>query len=280
MLHNQTTINCRGRLIDLSQPKVMGVLNLTPDSFYDGGRYNDIDSALFQTQRMLDEGATFIDVGGMSSRPGAEIISPEEELQRVQPIVEAIKLRFPDSLVSIDTVYGKTVRALYPVGIDLVNDISAGNLDADILDAVSELGMPYILMHMFGKPENMQDAPQYEDVIQEILDFFIQKIGLLRGKGCKDIIIDPGFGFGKTIDHNFQILKKMHVFSSLGLPVLTGLSRKSMIYKVLNTTPEKALNGTSVLHMIALQQGSKLLRVHDVAPAIEVIKLWQQIEIQ
>lgn len=280
MLHPQTTINCRGRLIDFSQPKVMGVLNVTPDSFYDGGRYNELDKALFQVERMLDEGATFIDVGGMSSRPGAEIINADEELTRIVPIISEIRKRFPDALISVDTVFGKTVRELVPIGIDLVNDISAGSIDPDIFLAVSTFKIPYVLMHMAGQPKNMQDAPTYEDIVQSVVDFLIEKIGVLRAQGCQDIIVDPGFGFGKTVDHNYQLLKKMHLIGTLGLPVMTGLSRKSMIYKLLGITPEEALNGTSVLHMIALQQGSRLLRVHDVAPAIEVIKLWQQIEIQ
>lgn len=278
MLHPQLSINCRGRLIDLSSPRVMGILNVTPDSFYDGGQYNAVDAALKQTEQMLTAGATFIDVGGMSSRPGAALISPDEELSRVMPVVEAIRARFPDCLLSIDTVYGKTVRELAGLGIDLVNDISAGSIDADIISAVADLQIPYILMHMAGQPKDMQEKAAYEDVVLEVLDFFIEKVGRLREKGCKDIIIDPGYGFGKKQEHNYQLIRNLHTFKVLGLPILTGVSRKSMIWKLLGTSPEQALNGTSVLHLVALQQGSRLLRVHDVAPAMEVIKIWQQTE--
>lgn len=278
MLHPQASINCRGQLIDLSSPKIMGILNVTPDSFYDGGQFNAVDAALAQTEKMLEAGAIFIDVGGMSSRPGAELISQEEELARIRPVVEAIRKRFPDCLLSIDTVYGKTIRELSGFGLDLINDISAGSIDSDIQTAAADLGIPYILMHMAGKPENMQRKADYEDVVEEILDFFIEQVGLLRAKGCKDIILDPGFGFGKKLEHNYQLLNNLHVFKVLGLPIMTGLSRKSMVWKLLGTSPEEALNGSSVLHFIALQQGSRLLRVHDVAPAMEVIKIWQQIE--
>ena len=278
MLHPQLSINCRGRLIDLSSPKVMGILNVTPDSFYDGGQFNVVDAALQQTEKMLADGATFIDIGGMSSRPGATLISPDEELSRVMPVVEAIRVHFPDCLISIDTVYGKTVRELAELGIDLVNDISAGSIDADILSAVADLQIPYILMHMAGQPKDMQEKATYEDVALEVLDFFIEKVGRLREKGCKDIMVDPGYGFGKKLEHNYQLIRNLHIFKVLGLPILTGVSRKSMIWKLLGTSPEEALNGSSVLHLIALQQGSRLLRVHDVAPAMEVIKIWQQTE--
>lgn len=278
MLHPQLSINCRGRLIDLSSPKVMGILNVTPDSFYDGGQFNVVDAALQQTEKMLADGATFIDIGGMSSRPGATLISPDEELSRVMPVVEAIRVHFPDCLISIDTVYGKTVRELAGLGIDLVNDISAGSIDADILSAVADLQIPYILMHMAGQPKDMQEKATYEDVALEVLDFFIEKVGRLREKGCKDIMVDPGYGFGKKLEHNYQLIRNLHIFKVLGLPILTGVSRKSMIWKLLGTSPEEALNGSSVLHLIALQQGSRLLRVHDVAPAMEVIKIWQQTE--
>lgn len=280
MIHPQTTINCRGKLLSLATPKIMGILNVTPDSFYDGGRFNGLAQAKKQVALMLEQGATIIDVGGMSSRPGAAIIDTQEEYARVRPVVEMIKQDFPEALVSVDTVYSETVRALHPLGIDLVNDISAGSIDKQMFATIAELGIPYILMHMAGKPKNMQDAPKYEDVCLEVLDFFIEKVGQLRKLGCKDLIVDPGFGFGKSIDHNYQLLKKMHIFGTLGLPILTGISRKSMIYKLLNSTASEALNGTCALHMVALQQGSRLLRVHDVKAAAEVIQLWQQLEIQ
>lgn len=276
MLYPSTLINCRGRLIDLSVPQVMGILNLTPDSFFDGGKYKAVDAALGQTEKMLEAGATFIDVGGMSSRPGAELITSEAELARIAPVVRAIRQRFPNALLSIDTVYGNTIRELSGLGIDLINDISAGSIDADLIAVAADLQIPYVLMHMAGKPENMQQQAQYDDVVGTVLDFFIAKVGQLRAMGCKDIILDPGFGFGKTLDHNYQLLNHLHVLKILDLPILVGLSRKSMVWKLLGTSAEGALNGSSLLHLLALQQGGRLLRVHDVGPAMEVIKIWQQ----
>jgi len=276
MLHPNTFINCRGRLVDLSVPRVMGILNLTPDSFFDGGKYKAVDAALRQTEKMLEEGATFIDIGGMSSRPGAKLITSEVELERIAPIVIAIRQRFPNALLSIDTIYGNTIRELSGLGIDLINDISAGSIDADLIAAAADLQIPYVLMHMAGKPESMQQHAQYTDVVSTVLDFFIAKVGQLRSMGCKDIILDPGFGFGKQLEHNYQLLNHLHVLKILDLPLMVGLSRKSMVWKLLGTTPEGALNGSSLLHLLALQQGGRLLRVHDVAPAMEVIKIWQQ----
>ncbi|GAB5551245.1 MAG: dihydropteroate synthase [Saprospiraceae bacterium] len=258
----------------------MGILNVTPDSFFDGGRFSALDAAKAQVSLMLEQGAHIIDIGGMSSRPGAEIIDSKEELTRIRPVIEMIKKDFPEALISVDTIHSETIRSLHPLGIDLVNDISAGAFDPKMFETVADLQMPYILMHMAGQPTNMQNAPQYEDVCLAVLDFFIAKVGQLRSLGCKDLIIDPGFGFGKSIAHNYKLLKKMHIFSTLGLPILTGISRKSMIYKLLDITAQEALNGTSVLHLVALQQGSRILRVHDVKPAAEVIRLWQQLEIQ
>lgn len=278
MLHTQITVNCSGRLLDLRQPCLMGVLNVTPDSFYDGGRFKSPDRALAQVEQMLREGADMVDIGGMSSRPGAELIGPEQELSRIAPVVREVVRRFPDLILSVDTIYGRTVEELAPMGIGLVNDISAGRVDDGLIEAVVRHKLPYVLMHMQGKPRDMQKQPRYENVSLEVLDFFIDRVGELRRRGVGDIILDPGFGFGKSLEHNYTLLKKMHVFGILDLPIMAGISRKSMIYKLLHTDPQGALNGTTALHMVALQQGARILRVHDVKPAAEVIKLWQQLE--
>jgi dihydropteroate synthase len=278
MLDPWMTINCRGRLLSLENPVVMGVLNLTSDSFFDGGRYATEAAALNRVERMLSEGAAIIDIGGMSSRPGAEIISEEEELHRVMPHLESILFRFPEALISIDTVWAKVAGEAVNAGAAMINDISAGKIDPEMYRTAAQTGAPYVLMHMQGTPFDMQRAPVYEDVVRETLDFFITEIGKLKVAGVKDIILDPGFGFGKTVEHNYRLLNNLHVFQIPGLPVLTGLSRKSMICKVLKVNPDEALNGTTALHMVALQQGSRILRVHDVREAVEVIKLWQQLE--
>lgn len=275
MLFQQTTINCNGQLVSLETPVVMGILNTTPDSFYDGGKHQLLDGQLRQVEKMLTEGATFIDIGGMSSRPGAKIISTEEELNRVLPIIEKVLEKFPRTLVSIDTIHSEVASAAVAAGASIVNDISAGRIDATMYETVASLGTPYILMHMQGEPQQMQENPTYQDVSLEILDFFIQEIGKLRSLGVKDIIIDPGFGFGKTVEHNYELLKKLHVFKMLEVPILAGISRKSMICKVLKVNPEKALNGTTALHIVALQQGAKILRVHDVREAMECIRLFE-----
>lgn len=270
-----TTLNCKGRLLSLEQPLVMGILNVTPDSFYDGGRYAAVDAALFQAAAMLEEGAAILDIGGMSSRPGAEILSPEVEIQRVLPVVKAIVQRFPGAVLSIDTIYSKTAKVCVEAGAAIVNDISGGRLDDQLLQTVADLGTPYVLMHMKGLPGNMEGQAVYEDVVAEVLDFFIEGIGRLRALGVKDILLDPGFGFGKTVAHNFRLLNNLHVFQITGCPMLAGISRKSMIWKTLKITPEAALNGTTALHMVALQQGARILRVHDVRPAVETIRLWE-----
>lgn len=278
MIHSKQTLNCRGQLVSLEKPIVMGILNVTPDSFYDGGRHTQLFSQLRQTEKMLKEGATIIDIGGMSSRPGAEIISEDVELKRVLPIISAIQEEFPKAIVSIDTVRGKVAEEAVNSGASIVNDISAGKMDESMYPTVSRLGVPYILMHMQGKPASMQNEPIYTDVVKDVLDFLIEEVGKLRTLNVKDIIIDPGFGFGKTVEHNYALLKKMHVFQMLDCPLLAGVSRKSMIYKVLETSAKEALNGTTALHMVALQQGAKILRVHDVKPAIETVRLWEQLE--
>ncbi len=275
----QSTLNCRSQLLDLSRPVVMGILNATPDSFFDGGRYTDEVSILKQTEKMLAEGAAILDVGGASSRPGAAEVSENEELERVIPVIEAIKNHFSEAIISIDTWRAGVAKATVEAGASMVNDISGGQFDAKMFETVAGLDVPYILMHIQGTPDTMQQNPRYEDVVTEVLDFFVQKIEKLRALGVKDIVLDPGFGFGKTVEHNFQLLKNLHVFGHVtSLPVLAGISRKSMICKVLKVNPEHALNGTTALHIVALQQGAKILRAHDVREAMEVIKLWEMLD--
>jgi dihydropteroate synthase len=278
MLQIRSTLNCNGKLLSLETPLVMGILNTTPDSFYEASRHQQIDDILRQAEKMLSEGAAILDIGGMSSRPGAAIISEAEELRRVLPALEAIVKNFPDAIISIDTVQSEVARQSVATGAAIINDISAGRLDENLYQTVAELGVPYVLMHMQGTPRTMQQSPVYEEVVREVLDFFITEVGKLRNLGVKDIILDAGFGFGKTLPHNYQLLKHLHVFQILELPVLTGISRKSMVYKPFDGSAKDALNGTSVLHLVALQQGSKILRVHDVKEAVEVIKLWKQLE--
>jgi len=278
MFDPHLTLNCAGKLLSLEDPIVMGVLNLNEHSFYDGGKYENVNIMLQQVEKMISEGATIIDIGGMSSRPGAEIINEEEEQKRVLPIIKAIKKHFSQTIISIDTVRSSVAKSSVENGASIVNDISAGSIDKNLFQTVADLGVPYILMHMQGKPESMQDLPDYQDVTQQVFDFFIEKIGNLRKLGVKDIIIDPGFGFGKTIEHNYQLLKKITIFDILELPLLIGISRKSMIYKVLDISPQEALNGTTVLNTLALERGAKILRVHDVKEAVETVKLFLQVE--
>lgn len=275
----QTTLSCRGRLLDLAQPLVMGILNVTTDSFYKDSRFTETEALLRQAEKMLTEGAAILDIGGASSRPGAVEVSAAEELVRVTNALEAIRSRFPDALLSVDTWRADVAQAAVEAGASMVNDISAGRLDPGMYQTLANLQVPYILMHMKGTPAHMQDQPVYTDVVTEILDYFIAEIQQLRSLGIKDIVLDPGFGFGKTIAHNYVLLKNMHVFSQVtGLPTLAGISRKSMIYKYLGIQPEQALNGTTALHMIALQQGARILRVHDVREAVEVIRLWEALQ--
>lgn len=268
-------IRCGNRLLDLSKAVVMGVLNMTPDSFYDGGRFNSSDEGLRQTEKMLAEGASIIDVGGQSSRPKAKRLSEADEMARVIPVIRKIKQNFPEAIISIDTFQSVVAEAAIYAGAEMVNDISGGILYPEMFEIAGRLQTPYILMHMQGTPETMQENPVYENVVKEVMDFFQERINLLRKENVKDIIIDPGFGFGKTTEHNYRLLKNLHVFKIFGLPLMAGISRKSMINRVLEIKPEGALNGTSVLNLLALQQGAKILRVHDVKEAIEVIKLFE-----
>jgi len=269
------TLNCKGQLLDLSSPKIMGVLNMTPDSFYDGGMYVHLDNAMKNVEKMILEGADIIDVGGMSSRPGAEIISVEKELSRVLPVISAIAVRYPNQLISIDTVHGEVAKKAIDAGASIVNDISGGSIDSGIYQVCIDERVPYVLMHIQGKPENMQDNPSYENVTLDILSYLKQKVYELRKMGMKDIVVDPGFGFGKTIEQNYELLRKMNVFNILECPILAGVSRKSMIYKYLNITPQEALNGTSIANTYALINGAKILRVHDVNEAKECLQLFE-----
>jgi dihydropteroate synthase len=277
-LNRKVTLNCKGKLVDLSSPMVMAILNVTPDSFYGNSRINNVDDALKTTEKFINEGATFIDVGAYSSRPGATDISVDEELNRSIPIIKAIAKEFPETLISIDTFRAKVAKECIAAGAHLINDISGGSLDHEMFDTVAKLNVPYIMMHMKGTPQTMQIEPEYGDVALEVVTYFTKKMAALKKLGVKDVIIDPGFGFAKTIDHNYELLKKMANLNVFELPILVGFSRKSMITKTLNIQSADALNGTSILNTIALLKGASILRVHDVKEAIECIKLTERIK--
>ncbi len=267
------SINCNGKLIDLSSPKVMGILNVTPDSFFDGGKYTSEITIINQVEKMLSEGATFIDIGAYSSRPGAKFISEEEELNRILPIIKILVKTFPEIIISIDTFRSEVAKQCVLNGAAIINDISAGSLDKEMFKTVAELQIPYIIMHMQGTPKNMQLNPTYTNVTQEILYYFSKKTAQLRALGVNDIITDIGFGFGKTIKHNYQLLNQLELFKNLETPILVGISRKSMLYKPLEISPEIALNATTSANTIALLNGANILRVHDVKEAMECIKI-------
>jgi dihydropteroate synthase len=267
------TLNCNGQLIALDTPKVMGILNVTPDSFYDGGRFKDEKSILIQVEKLLNEGASFIDIGAYSSRPGADFVTEDEELKRLIPVVTLVHNSFPECLISIDSFRSNIIRTAIEAGAALVNDISGGQLDPLMFETVGALQVPYIMMHMRGTPQNMQQMTDYADVTKAVFTYFSERIQLAKKHHIKDIILDLGFGFSKTKDQNFELLALLDYFTNLHHPILAGVSRKSMIYKTLNTTANKALNGTTALHMVALQKGAKILRVHDVKEAMECIKL-------
>ena len=273
------TINCNGTLIDLSVPKVMGILNVTPNSFYDGGKHREINSIIHQVDKMLSEGADFIDIGAYSSKPSAEFVSEKEEIERLKVVVKELINTFPNIILSVDTFRAAVAMVAVEHGVAIVNDISAGLLDEKMLPTVADLKVPYIMMHMRGNPQSMQSLTKYDDIVKEITFYFSERIQKARSFGISDIIIDPGFGFAKTVEQNYEVLNKMEVFSMLELPLLAGVSRKSMIYKVLETTPQEALNGTTVLNTIALQKGAKILRVHDVKEAVECIKLVSKLNV-
>ena len=271
------TINCKGTLIDLSSPKVMGILNITPDSFFDGGKYKDESAILNQVDKMLLEGATFIDVGAYSSRPGAAHISETEELQRIIPVIDLLIKNYPEIIISVDTFRSKVAEATVNSGAAIINDISGGNMDTNMFKTVANLQVPYILMHMLGTPQNMQQNPVYDDVVKDIISFFAKQIFHLHQLKLNDVIIDVGFGFGKTIAHNFEILKNLELFKSLDTPILAGISRKSMLYKTLDISAQEALNATTSANTIALLNGANILRVHDVKEAVEAIKIVGQV---
>ncbi|MFZ0281274.1 MAG: dihydropteroate synthase [Bacteroidales bacterium] len=272
-------INVNGTLLDLSVPKVMGIVNTTPDSFYPGSRYTDDESIIKAVLQMIIDGADIIDVGGYSSRPGAQNISIDEEKNRVLKAIRSINREFPDVIISVDTFRAEIAKeAVLECGAGIINDISGGESDAKMFDYVRELEVPYILMHMQGEPASMQKSPVYDDVVADILRWFGERIYRLHSMGVKDIILDPGFGFGKTAQDNFILLDRLSDFSIAGLPLLAGVSRKSMIWKTLETTPEGALNGTTVLNTIALMNGCDILRVHDVKEAVQAVKLVEQLK--
>lgn len=251
----------------------MGILNTTEDSFYDGGKYHTIDSALIRCEKMLNEGAQIIDIGGQSTRPGAEIHSEESEIRATAPVIEALLKRFPECIISIDTFRSHVALKAFEAGAAMINDVSAGDDDPEMLKTVSKLQVPYIAMHKKGLPKSMQENPQYHDVCTEVMNYLDAKLSLYTELGINDVIVDPGFGFGKTTEHNYQLLKHLNLFHALGRPILVGLSRKSMVCKVLSVNPENALNGSTSLHTLALLQGAHILRVHDVKEAVECIKL-------
>jgi dihydropteroate synthase len=274
MLGKPKYINIKGQLIDLEVPKVMGILNITPDSFYAGSRLTDEKELIGTAGKMLEEGADFLDIGGYSSRPGADKISAGEEKRRVLPAVRNISREFPNAIISVDTFRADVAReAINDCGAHIINDISGGDFDPEMFNLVAELNVPYIMMHMQGTPGTMQNNPVYEDVVADILSWFGKRTVTLMSRGVKDIIIDPGFGFGKKPEHNFELLRRLSELNVAGLPILVGLSRKSMIWRTLEKSPEESLNGTSVLNAVALMNGAGILRVHDVREAIETIRL-------
>ncbi|MDR0792673.1 MAG: dihydropteroate synthase [Chitinophagaceae bacterium] len=271
------TLNCKGRLLKIEKPIVMGIINITTDSFYSGSRKANVDAALSTAEKMLSEGAHILDIGGQSTRPGALNIGAEKELENVLPVIQAIVSKFPETFVSIDTYFASVAKQAVEAGAHIVNDISGGNLDKNMLQTIGSLHVPYICMHTKGTPEIMQQLVHYENVTLEILDYFIKKIEECRLAGITDVVIDPGFGFAKNTEQNFELLKNLQLFSMLQKPLLVGLSRKNIIYKTLKTTPENALNGTTVLNTVALQNGAHILRTHDVKEAVEAVELMQHI---
>ena len=267
------SINCKGKLLTFSTPVVMGIINITSDSFYSGSRHKHIDKLLVKAEQMWQEGATIIDIGGQSTRPGSERVTVEEELKRVMPAIEAMIKKYPGHLFSIDTFYAKVAKEVIEAGASIVNDVSAGSIDPDLISTVAALKVPYVLMHMQGNPQNMQHSPAYKNVVLDVFDFLNFKSHELHKAGINDVIIDPGFGFGKTAAHNLKLLADLSWFQQLKKPILIGLSRKATICKTLQITAEEALNGTTVLHTIGLLNGAQILRVHDVKEAVEAIKL-------
>ncbi len=271
------TIHVRGRLVDLSEPQVMGILNVTPDSFYAASRMQTEDAVRQRVRQMVDEEAQMMDIGAYSSRPGAEDVSPREEMERLMWGMKVVREEAPDMPVSVDTFRADVAKmAIEELDADIINDISGGELDKAMFPTVAKLGVPYVLMHMKGTPQTMQEAPHYDDLMKEVLLYFAERVQQLRDLGQKDIILDPGYGFAKTLDHNYELLQHQEMLNVFELPILVGVSRKSMIYKLLGCTPQEALNGTTVLNTLALQKGANILRVHDVKAAVEVVRLYQK----
>ena len=272
------TINCSGKLLDLSEAKIAGILNVTPDSFYDGGRYTSEDKIIKRAEQLIEEGSDIIDIGAFSSRPDAKLISSEEEKKRLVPALTVIRKRFPELIISVDTYRSEIADfVVRNFETDIINDISGGNFDDKMFETIAKLQVPYIVMHIKGTPETMQKNPVYNDVVKDLLKYFSEKIESAKKIGINDIIIDPGFGFGKTINHNYQLLNKLEIFKITERPVMVGLSRKSMIYKLLNSKPEDVLPGTLALNMIALQKGANILRVHDVKETKQVIEVYKKL---
>ena len=275
----QMTINCNGKLIDVSRPKIMGILNITPDSFFDGGRYNDTTSILKHAEKMLLEGATFIDVGACSSRPGSKAATEEAELKRLIQVVELLVRTFPDIILSIDTFRSRVAYQCIEAGAAMINDISAGKMDNNMMKVVGDMGVPYVMMHMKGTPKNMQNHLDYNNLIKDVIYYFSERIHAARAHKINDLIIDPGFGFAKTLKQNYHLLNDLNLLAVLDMPILVGVSRKSMIYKLLDTNPENALNGTTSLNTVSLIHGANILRVHDVKEALECITLTNQLSL-
>lgn len=274
----QYSLNINGKLLDLSEPQVMGILNVTPDSFYSGSRKQTEDEIEARVRQIIGEGASIIDIGAYSSRPNADDVSPSEEMERLRKGLTVIQRVAPDAIVSVDTFRADVAKmCVEEYGVGIVNDISGGMLDKDMFATVAKLGIPYILMHMQGTPQNMQHNPHYDDVVKEVFLYFAEKVQRLRDLGVKDIILDPGYGFGKTVEHNYELMNHQEELLEFGLPLLVGISRKSMIYKTLGITADEALNGTSVLNTISLLKGANILRVHDVATCVEVVNLIQKL---
>ncbi|MEN8229574.1 MAG: dihydropteroate synthase [Bacteroidota bacterium] len=272
------SLNLKGNIIDLSTPRVMGIINATPDSFYKGSRMPDPNQAVQMAREMIHQGADILDVGALSSRPGAEEISEEEELNRLSPVLEAIKNQIPESVISVDTWRAGVARVVHErFGVEMINDISAGQLDPAMFSTIAKIGISYVMMHMQGTPSSMQEAPEYNNVVDDLLQFFGERVQKLRKLGVNDIVIDPGFGFGKRLEQNYKILLDLDAFQFLELPLMVGISRKSMIYRPLELDPEQSLNGTTAAHMAALLKGANLLRVHDVEAAVETVKIFRQI---
>ena len=273
VFYSKKTLNVKGKLVDLSDPIVMGIINVTPDSFYAGSRVTGMQDIVIRAGKLLEEGATILDLGGYSTRPGAEDITESEELKRIIPALEIILKNFPDAIVSIDTFRTQVAKQALNTGASIINDISGGTLNENMSNLIAEYKVPYILMHLKGTPQTMVQENKYESLIDEVIEYFVEKIALLRKKGIKDIIIDPGFGFAKNINQNYELLKKLSIFQMFELPILVGISRKSMIYRKLNISPEESLNGSVVLNTIALTKGANILRVHDVKESVEAIQL-------